>query len=205
MTARLVPLLLILITGVPALAAPTADAGKARTTALIAAFKAVERAPAGKALTPAQRAANEGHFKALDALFDRDALLKGALGPNAKALDPAQRARFDADFWWLLRSIAYPDSGAFFERAEHAITRTAVTGAQVDVTVFATLADEDIETEITLHWAGEPLRLVDASFDGASLAKDYQNQFGRILAKKGAAGLLAVLAERRAKIEAAQK
>lgn len=204
MSARLLPLLACLLTW-PALAAPTVEAGKARTAEIITAFKAVERPAEGKPLTPAQAAVNAERFKALDAFFDRDEMLKRALGPHAAKLNPSQRAQFDRDFWWLLRRTAFPDSGAFFTRATHAVKRAAVQGAQVDVTVFASVPADDLETEITMHWAGEPLRLVDTSFDGASLTKDYQNQFGRILAKQGPAGLIEVLAKRRAKLEQAQQ
>lgn len=54
---------------------------------------------------------------------------------------------------------------------------------------------------MTFVWApiDGALRLVDVRYDDASLLVDYQNQFGRILAKDGPDGLLAALA----KLEAA--
>jgi ABC-type transporter MlaC component len=186
-----------------AAAVPSAEAAKARTTALIAAFVAVQRPAEGAALTPAQVKANAAVFARLDGMLHRERLLAGALGPHAKALPADARAKYDTDFWWLLRRIAYPDSGAFFERATHAIQSTAPRADGVDVRVHAELAEEDLETDITLHWTQieGALWLTDVSFDGASLVLDYQNQFGRILAKKGAAGLLETLAAQRAKLE----
>lgn len=187
-------------------AAPEADA-KARTAAFIAAFEAVQAAPAGQAPTPALIAANQERFAALDGFLQRRALLDGALGKHAATLDAAQRARFDALFWALLRAIAYPDSGAFFRAAEHSVSRVAVEGETARVTVHARVAADDLETDITLVWRPHEgaLRLVDVAFDGASLLTDYQNQFGRIIAKKGVDGLLATLAERHAKMGLGEK
>lgn len=176
------------------LAAPPTDAAlRDRTTGLIQAFLAVKPAPAENTKT----------FAALDGFLHRQALLDGALGPHAKALSAEQRAKFDADFWALLRRIAYPDSGTFFRTAKHSITK-ATPGDPSTVVLHARVEKDDLETDITFVWKanGDALQLVDVSFDGASLLIDYQNQFGRIIAKKGVDGLLAVIAERLAKLEA---
>ena len=60
------------------------------------------------------------------------------------------------------------------------------------------LVKEDFEITVTFHWmdSGSDWRIVDVSFDGASLVKDYQNQFGRIIDKEGAKGLLKRMVDR---------
>ena len=57
---------------------------------------------------------------------------------------------------------------------------------------------EDTDSKVTFHWASAAgtWRLYDVSFDNASLVKDYQNQFGRILEKDKAEGLLKKLAKK---------
>ena len=50
---------------------------------------------------------------------------------------------------------------------------------------------------VTFYWRDDGAwRLVDVAFDGAPLAKDYQNQVGRVIEEKGAAGLLRKLRKR---------
>lgn len=198
------PLALVLFASLMA-GPPIADEAviRARTAALIEAFKAVPAAPAD------QRAA----FATLDGFFNRDVLLKGALGPHAAKLNPAQRARFDADFWALLRLAAYRDSGGFFKTAVTKITRVTPSpgaGKPGLLVLNALVVKDDRETDITYHWGPGPadapqaLRLVDVAFDDASLTKDYQNQFGRIIAKDGVDGLLDVLKARLAKAQGAK-
>lgn len=185
--------LLFLFAGL--LAAPPTDAAlKARTMGLIQAFLAVEAPPAD----------NTGRFATLDGFLHREALLAGALGPHAKGLSAAQRAKFDADFWALLRRIAYPDSGTFFRTAKYQITQVKPGDPSV-VVIHARVPKDDLETDIAFKWKanGDALQIVDVTFDGASLLIDYQNQFGRIIAKKGVDGLLAVIADRLAKLSAA--
>ena len=60
------------------------------------------------------------------------------------------------------------------------------------------LVKEDFEITVTFHWmdSGSDWRIVDVSFDGASLVKDYRNQFGRIIDKEGAKGLLKRMVDR---------
>lgn len=187
-------------------APPTADEAviRARTQALIEAFKAV----------PADAKDTSAAFATLDGFFNREVLLKSALGPHASKLNAAQRIRFDADFWGLLRMAAYQDSGGFFKTAT--IKITAVTPAAAPdkpgvLVLNALVVKDDRETDITYHWGVGPaktpqaLQLIDVAFDGASLTLDYQNQFGRMIAKDGVGGLLDALSARLAKQRAAKQ
>ena len=49
------------------------------------------------------------------------------------------------------------------------------------------------------------LRIVDVSFEGDSLVKDYQNQIARVVDKQGGAGLLKVLDEKHAQLTGGAK
>jgi ABC-type transporter MlaC component len=178
-----------------ALAAP-ADKSPAlgRTEAFIAAFKQV------KPGVPAEQQPKA--FSQLDTFLDFETLTSEALKPRADKFSPAQRSEYQQKFRELIRLIAYPDSGDFFRRAQ---LKFGASKAQGDVTLVpftASIPKEDLETEVTLHWASRPdgLRLVDVSFDGASLVRDYQNQFTKIIDKDGPQGLIRKLDERRAQL-----
>lgn len=160
-----------------------ADETVQRTEALITAFKAVK--------SPADEAA----FTALDGFFDRERLTTEPIAPLADKLTEEQKKGFAERYWRIIRLVAYPDAGRFFEKAQWTLKPVA---GKKDVALHARLVEEDLETDVVFHWheAGGALRVYDVSFDGASLVKDYQNQFGRIVAKEGADGLLKKLDER---------
>ncbi len=176
------------------LAAPllAKDDALTRTRALVEAFKAVKEADEGKPLGDADRQHNEKAFTTLDGFFDQEHLRAAPVAPHHDKLDEAQRKQFGELFWPILRLVAYPDSGSFLREAKYELKAKGAT----DVQLTGRLEKEDLDVDVVFHWkAGKDgtLRLADASFDGSSLVKDYQNQFGRILAKKGAAGLIAML------------
>jgi ABC-type transporter MlaC component len=162
-----------------------------RTESLLAAFKDV-RAPAadGVAVSPEDREANKKAFAALDQHIDFDAITTAAIAPHKGKLNATQMKHYKEVFTELIRQVSYPRSGRLLARAQVKVG----TPKGNDVPVQLRVPDEDVEVNVTFHWAKD--KLVDASFDGASLVKDYQNQFGRILEKEGAAGLLAKLDKR---------
>ena len=166
-----------------------------RTEGLIAAFQKVKSAPEGAKLSEADRAANAATFRELDGFFDQERLTTEPLAPHREKLGPDQLVRFRKVFWQAIRIIVYPDSGAFFREAKWSL-KAGKTGGDIDLD--ARLEKEDLETRVTFHWrdAGDRWLLADVSFDGASLVKDYQNQFGRIIKKDGVEGLLKRLEER---------
>lgn len=196
-------LALTLLLPIAAQAATTFDA-RGQTEALIVAFKAVKRAEEGQKLSPADLKANEAAFKALDGFLDQAALVHGPLEPHVKAFKPKALEAFKARFWETLRLVAYPNSGAFFESAQYTLSDAKPDGARIQVAMHATLEAQDLETDVIFYW-GAAGRLVDISFDGASLVVDYRNQFGRIIKKKGVEGLIAVLEEKHAQITGAAK
>lgn len=176
-------------------AAPSPTDARARTEALVEAFRKVKAPEEGKPLDEAALKANLQAFAELDAFLDRAALVNKPIEPHLKAFTPAQIAAFRVQFWDTLRRIAYPNSGTFLRTATWKLSAAMPSEGSTDVEMEAHLEEEDIDTTVRFHWqkspeGTSPLRLIDVSFDGASLVVDYQNQFGRIIAKHGAAGLL---------------
>ncbi|MBU0553358.1 ABC transporter substrate-binding protein [Myxococcota bacterium] len=176
---------------------------QARAEALIAAFKAVKAPHEGQALSAADLKANEAAFLALDGFLDREALTHAPITPHAAHFKPEQLSAFKALFWQTLRLVAYPNSGAFFAAARYTLTPAKPSKEGFDVALHAVLEAEDLETDITLHWSRDG-RLVDVSFDGASLVLDYRNQFGRVIKDKGVEGLIRALEAKHAQVTGAK-
>jgi phospholipid transport system substrate-binding protein len=174
-------------------AAGAKDPALTKTEQMIAAFKAVK--------VGAGEAANAKQYKALDGLIDYDTITAKAIEPRAAKFTPAQKAQFQKQFRELIRMQSYPDSGDFFRRAKLTYKPVTTEGGTSNVPFRAYVAAEDLETNVTLHWgkaADGSLKMVDVSFDGDSLVRDYQNQFAKVVDKDGVAGLFKKLDERRA-------
>ena len=120
-----------------------------------------------------------------------------ALGKSRGKLSAAQKKKFDDIFPRLIRLIAYPKSGAFLKTADTTLKAHKVQGGKAQVPQYVEVAEEDFEVDVVYFWEKKKdWLLVDVSFDGAPLTKDYQNQFARIIKKDGADGLLAKLDKR---------
>ncbi len=176
-------------------AEPAPPSSEGQTRALVSAFLAVTTPAEGKTLDAAARKANAAAFAHLDDFFAWDVLAPAPFAKHRDALSEAQLTRLRSAFRDTVRWVAYPDSGDFFRKARWRVDKVAGN----DVTLYASLPEEDVETRVTFHWrpVGDALRIVDVSFDGASLVLDYANQFGRIIAKHGADDLVRRLEERR--------
>ena len=169
-----------------------------RTEGLIAAFMSVKSVPANTVLTPADKKANAKNFRRLDEFFNWGHLVGKPLEPHRKNLTTEQWDRCQIVFKQLIRFIAYPNSGEFFHEAKYTLKKPVIKGDLVEVEMDSELVEEDFEITITFHWmdSGSQWRIVDVSFDGSSLVKDYQNQFGRIIGKEGGQGLLKRMEDR---------
>lgn len=169
------------------------------TQALLDTLKSIKTAPdSHTALPEADRKANRSAFGAIDGYFNFDRLTRDPIEPHARHLTVAQRKRFDTTFRELIRLVAYPQAGSFLRSAKVTVKPGTVSGKVGSVPMHAYLAEEDLDTTAVFRWekGAKGWQIVDVSFDGASLVKDYQNQFGRILDKEGPDGLLRKLEER---------
>src|SRR5690606_20225669 len=128
----------------------------------------------------------------LDGFFDYDRLTSVPIQPIESKFTPAQKTEFTRKFRELIRGLSFGDSGSFFRRAKITWGAPREENGEVVVPFDAYDPEQDAETSIEFRWAGAggDMKLVDASFDGSSLIKDYQNQFARIVDKEGVAGLL---------------
>ena len=178
--------------------AHAADEPRARTDALLGAFMRVKPLPDdGSVLSDGDKASNRKVFEELDTYFDYDTFTKACLGANASKFSAEQRSRFDSVFKELIRRIAYPDSGTFLKKSKTKLNPAKIEGKKATVLLNVEVPAEDLEMETLFHWQNSGgWRVVDVSFDGASLVKDYQNQFGRIITKDGVDGLLNKLDKR---------
>ena len=166
----------------------------ARTQALIAAFQKV---PARVKGVPSDKG-----FAELDGFLDFDAITQDPIRPHLAKLDAKQRAEYTAKFREVVRLVAYPDTGAFFRSAKVKVgaARPGNGGSWVDLDTRS--PEDSVDVRVGLLWksVGGTLKVADLTFDGDSLIRDYQNQFGRILTKEGAAGLLKRLEDQRAEL-----
>lgn len=178
-------------------AAPAAVDPAARTQDMIAAFK---RVPLRSANAP--KAAVDKAFADLDAFLDFETLTQEPIRPHLAKLDAAQRAAYAAKFREVVRLVAYPDSGEFFRKATVKIGAPKAGKGGTWVELDTRLPEDGTDTRLGLLWrpVGGTLRIADLTFDGDSLVRDYQNQFGRILDKEGAAGLLKRLDDKKAEL-----
>jgi len=176
------------------------DTGQTKTEELIEAFKAVTPLPEEGALTADQRAANKTAFARLDALFDFDTLTTTAIEPHRAAVNDAQVAQYKTLFEAMVRLMAYPNAGQAFGKAEYNVTGSSAVEGGFDTSVEMYWEEQDLDLELTFHWRGDNLRVVDVSFDGDSLVKDYQAQFGRIINKDGADDFIARLEKKHVEI-----
>lgn len=208
--ARVVILaLLVLLMLLAGSAARAETAAMQRTAQLIETFKQVVTAPSGKKLSPTQEQTSRAAFKSLDRFFDFDRLTMDTITGQRERFSAEQIHRFREDFAQLIRLVAFPGAGDFFRKASHQLSPVPTKGAEEAVEVLASLPAEDLETRITFHWAvpaaGGSLQVVDVSFDGSSVVKDYQNQFGRMIGKTGVSELLAKMSERLAQEQKKQE
>jgi len=190
--------LLALAITVPAWAG---DTGQAKTEELIEAFKSVTPLPEEGALTADQRAANKTSFARLDGLFDFDTLTTTAIEPHKASVSDAQITEYKKLFREMVRLMAYPNAGQAFGKAEYSVTGSAAVDGGYDTDVEMYWEEQDLDLELTFHWRGSTPRVVDVSFDGDSLVKDYQAQFGRIINQDGADEFVARLQKKHTEIQ----
>ena len=187
----------------PAMAATPME----RTKGLLEALKGVHVPPEGGGLSAAQRGQNEAMFATIDGFFDYDHMVDTPIAKHEALFKGGVRERYRTAFRALIRAIAYPRSGTFLKAAKLQFGAVKQSGAEATVALHTELAEEDYSSDVMFYWGQRDAvwLLQDVSFDGASLVKDYANQFARLITKDGAGGLVAKLESRLAKIQSAQQ
>lgn len=158
----------------------------------------------GQRLTTEQVALNNKIYVQLDKLIDFPKLTEGPVSPHKKSLSKKQVKTIKTLFKDAIRNIAYPKSGSFFSGAELTWGQEVAKGKLRDIPLDIFIEEEDMEVSLIFHWVqvGKSYKLFDLSIDDASLVKDYQNQFGKIIKEEGADSLVTKLKKR---LEEAQK
>jgi len=175
-------------------AAPAHAAGERdRTGRLIDAFKAVRVAAEGGKLGEAEVKANDAAFAALDGFFDYEAFTTACIGPSAAKLSPPQQADVKKRLRDLFRKKGYPAGGGFFAKGTATLGAIAQKDGLATVPVKVHIAKEDLTTELVFAFSKDG-KVVDLGIDGDWLARDYQNQIAKVIAKGGPDELLKRLA-----------
>jgi len=188
-------------------AAPTAFAQGARpspkalTEQVVATFRALND-PA----VPSEQRQSAANLQALDSFFDFDALSAASLQSHVRNLKPRQRSELQKTFRSLLTVLTHR-SGEQLVKGDVAIGAPKVVDKNCVVEFAVSRPEDDMTSNVALTWQRRPngWQVVDVAFDGASVTKDYENQFGRILKKDGAEALVAKLKERLAQVTSDKK
>lgn len=172
-----------------------AEAPLDRTRKLIATFKTVKAAPEGGTLSAEEDAANAKVFTALDGFFDFPTFSSDCLGPSASKLSPAQTKQFKDNLVSILRKRGYPNGGSVFNEGVVKEGKPVDRAGTTAVPLKVSFPKQDITMDVEFVWS-KAGKIVDLILDGDSLAKDYRNQVGRILAKSGPEDLLKRVADK---------
>jgi ABC-type transporter MlaC component len=197
-------LLVVLVAFLSASAAQAEQSPREYTETLLGNFKKLKPE---KGSTPAEKAENKKIIDQLDASFDFEGITTKLMAPRVDKFTAAQKAEFRTKFHELVRAGAFVDSGSFFKKAKlEFLPVKASTDGATTVPVHVTVPGEDTDMTVALQWKkdGANLKVVDVLIDGDSLVKDYQNQVARIVDKKGVAGVLQALDERKASADRAK-
>jgi len=195
---------LTLLTLAVPLSSASAASAMEKTKHLVDVLQKVAKPAEGQKLTAQQKSANAKLYGQLDALIDFKKLTEGPVAPHRKSLSKKQIATIKGLFKDAIRNIAYNKSGSFFDGAELTWGNASSKGKNTDIPLDIFVEEEDLEVSLVFNWAqtGKKLQLYDLSIDDASLVKDYQNQFGKIIKEEGAKALVSKLKKR---LDEAQK
>lgn len=187
---------LILSSATGAQAQGTEPAPRALTQQVVAAYIALNDAKAAS-----ERREAPAQFGGLDRYFDYDALSAAPFKGHRKVLKAKELAELQSTFRVLITQLTHKSGEKLAEgQVTVGAARKFADTCAVDFEVNR--PEDDITSQVTLVWRRQTAgwRVVDVAFDGASVTKDYENQFGRILKKDGAQALLTKLKERLAHV-----
>lgn len=147
---------------------------------------------------------DEATYKKVDAYIDYHTITYESIAPHRSKFSDQQAKEFSRLFESLIRLVAYPQSSSFYEEAQSEFHKPIIKKNIAIVNSDAVIEKEDFEMEIGYQWKknGDQWQLSDLIIDEDSLVKDYQNQFGRIIAKEGVEGLIKKVKDKIAEVKA---
>lgn len=142
-------------------------------------------------------------YNNVDRFINYDYIMSKTIEPNREKFSNGQADSFKKQLTQLIRLIAYPRSGKYYNDAKYQYDAPKTEGNKVNIIQNSYLPSEDIELEIAYQWRDFQgnWMITDILFDGDSLVKDYQNQFSRIISKDGVAGLLKKVSDKLKEVE----
>lgn len=140
----------------------------------------------------AAKPGNEKTYKHIDQYINYDAITSETIAPHLAKFSIAQAKEFKTNLTALIRLVAYPQSGTFYKEAKYKYAEPKMKGSKAIVVQATYLPSEDLDMEIEYQWEkfNGNWMITDIGFDGDSMVKDYQNQFGRIISKDKVDGLI---------------
>ena len=139
----------------------------------------------------------------VDRFVDFAELSRRALGePQWSALTAAQRKEFTTEMQGLLRA-SYAKKALGQGRTQVLYGHEAITGNEASVATTVVVNRDRYPVDYKLYRPDEKgeWRIYDVVTDSVSLLETYQEQFRKLIASKGFAGLLATLKAKRAQLE----
>jgi phospholipid transport system substrate-binding protein len=156
--------------------------------------------------TPASAARDQQITAILTDLLDFSELSRRALGSHWATLTPAQQTEFSS----LLQQLVERNYRENLERIrDYQVTYTGEETTADGVVVHmnarsrASRREPAVEIHYSMHLVGSAWRVYDVVTDGASLVRNYQQQFNRIITRDGFDALLTRMRDRLAHPEGA--
>jgi len=173
------------------------------TLPVLAANSPLEQTKAFVTAMKSVKTQGETSYPAIDKFIQYDQLTAETIKPHIASFNKTQSDSLKSSLETLIRLISYPQSGDFYTDSTYTYQTPIIkkNTAYVGMDIF--FEEEDLEIELGYFWQkfDDEWRLVDLSFDEDSLVKDYQNQFGRLIAKDGVDSLIQKLQDRVTEIE----
>lgn len=135
---------------------------------------------------------DDSSSKAIDAFINFDHIIDESIRPHRAKFSAGQASEFKRLLLELARKVAYPRGSNFLNTTRLKFVGKKGGDTQAVVTYSVHIEKDDIDMDVGYIWQkfGANVMLADVSFDGDSLVKDYQNQFGRIIEKDGVDALI---------------
>jgi phospholipid transport system substrate-binding protein len=162
-----------------------------------------------KATSPAARAKARNEARAaVEQLIDFDALAKSTLGRHWDELTPKERARYTEalrgamEASYLSKMQEGKSSGMDPVQVKNEILgEEPQEGGRTLVKTKVISGTDSAEVDYLMEKQARGYRAVDVITEGVSLAETYREQVGRLMAKKGIAGVIAALDKKRKAFE----